>query len=343
MLKRSEKITISLYCIVLLFTSFSNSSMEVNISGVQVSPETITQILLIVFLSLNFLILNRFNQVKVSIYEILFWLCLISIFSYLILDIIFLRNFNAFYELNFILLLSFIPLSIHIFKKAPHFFQKFIYVIIFIIILQAIFFQNNFNTSWDTVRDGGEVISRLSILGYVSSTFAIILSLFIVFLFSKLLNRFQALDLLLLLGLTFYLLQTFSRTGLLVSFVGITCLIFYKNLFYGLIWSITIFIGLLLSFSYLAASDQGLILKFLESDYGLNNPRIVNAVQALSRLELTFQLFLGNGFFITPTDNTLVGLISGRGAVGVILYSLLLFLLLPIFHIITRITDYLFL
>ena len=126
-------------------------------------------------------------------------------------------------------------------------------------------------------------------------------------------------------------MQTFSRTGLLVSFIGITCLIFYKNLFYGLIWSITILFGLLLSFSYLAASDQGLILKFLESDFGLNNPRIVYAVQALSRLEFTFQFFFGNGFFITPTDNTLVGLISGRGAVGVILYSLLLFLLLSNF------------
>ena len=135
---KRRKITISLYCIVLLFTSFSNTSMEVNISGVQVSPEIITQILLIVFLSLNFLILNRFNQVKSVFMKYYFGYAYID-FSYLILDIIFLRNFNAFYELNFILLLSFIPLSIHIFKKAPHFFQKFIYVIIFIIILQAIF------------------------------------------------------------------------------------------------------------------------------------------------------------------------------------------------------------
>lgn len=324
MLNKLDKVSISLYCIVLLLASFTNDSMEINILSIKISPETITQVFLIIHLLFFFFLFFKFKDVTLSLKQVLLGLCVISIISFSIIDLLFHQNINAIYELNFILLLSFIPLSLLIVKKAPKFFEVFIYIIILIIILQITFFQNNFDASWDTVRNQGEVISRLSILGYVSSTLAIILSMFLVFIFNRILNKFNLIDLILFGILFFSLLQTFSRTGLLVSFMGITFLIFYKNLYLGVIWSLSFLIIIFLSFSFIAASDQGLILKFLDSDFGSNNPRILYAIEALSRLEFYFQFLFGNGFFIMPTDNTLIGLISGRGIIGFLFYLVLL-------------------
>ena len=176
-LNRFDKVSISLYCIVLLLASFTNNSMEINIFSIKISPETITQIFLLLHLLFFFFLFFKFKDTTLSLKQALLGLCVISIISFSIIDLLFHQNINAIYELNFILLLSFIPLSLLIVKKAPKFFEVFIYIIILIILLQIIFFQNSFDTSWDTVRNRGEVISRLSMLGYVSSTLAIILSM----------------------------------------------------------------------------------------------------------------------------------------------------------------------
>ena len=125
-----------------------------------------------------------------------------------------------------------------------------IYFLIFLLIVQSLFFSNDFTQGvfGDEILSSGSVVSRLGLFGYVSNTFAIILSFLITFLAHRLLHKFNIFSFIFILVLSVLLLQTFSRTGIISAYLGVLIILFYRNSFYGFLFLI---IPPILIFSYL--------------------------------------------------------------------------------------------
>ena len=311
---------------ILIFTAVSLNSWEVNFSGISLSPETLLHLVLLFFIFIAFLVFKNFYLLKITFINFLVFIALIYLFTLICFDIYFYSNFNAFYELNFLVLLSFIPICFYAVKLSPNFFNYFIYFLIILLITQSIFFQNNFSQALmaDEITSYGVVVSRLGIFGYVSNTFAIILSFLITFLANQLLNRFKFMDLILITILVILLLQTFSRTGIISAYLGLGILLIYKRFIYGVIFLAFPPVLLVFVLSSLAIfQDQGLVIRLLELDI-TNNPRFRYWINAISNLSFGYEYFFGKTFFRIPTDNTLVGIYAGRGIFGLIAYSIFL-------------------
>ena len=98
---------------ILIFTAVSLNSWEVNFSGISLSPETLLHLVLLFLIFIAFLVFKNFYLLKITFINFLVFIALIYLFTLICFDIYFYSNFNAFYELNFLVLLSFIPICFY--------------------------------------------------------------------------------------------------------------------------------------------------------------------------------------------------------------------------------------
>ena len=169
--------------VILIFTAISNDNWEINI-GLPVSPETLMHIFLLFVIFLIFLSSNRSTNIKMPYLNSITLVSFILLLFLIFFDIVILRNLNAFYEINFLILLTFIPICLYAVDVSPIYFLRLVYLLLFILFIQSFFFSNEFDYEFgDKAFFGGETISRLGILGYVSNTLGIILSFFLIYFF----------------------------------------------------------------------------------------------------------------------------------------------------------------
>lgn len=312
---------------ILILTAISNDDWEINV-GLPISPETLMHILLLFVIFLIFLSSNRSTNIKMPYLNSITLVSFILLLFLIFFDIVILRNFNAFYEINFLILLTFIPICLYAIDLSPIYFLRLVYFLLFILFVQSTFFSNDFGYAFgDRVFFEGQSISRLSILGYVSNTFGIILSFFLIYFFYNLINNFKFLDLIIFGALFVLLIFTLSRTGMISSIIGFSLILLLSRRFITLLL-------IYLIISIVAFQSQNFeilgINTFFDRFYNtniMNNPRITYWSEAISQLTSSFDVLFGKNFFSIATDNTFVGIFAGRGIIGLLVY-LSLFLVL---------------
>ena len=306
--------------VILIFTAISNDNWEINI-GLPVSPETLMHIFLLFVIFLIFLSSNRSTNIKMPYLNSITLVSFILLLFLIFFDIVILRNLNAFYEINFLILLTFIPICLYAVDVSPIYFLRLVYLLLFILFIQSFFFSNEFDYEFgDKAFFGGETISRLGILGYVSNTLGIILSFFLIYFFYKIISYFKYIDLAIFIVLFVLQILTFSRTGLISALVGFSLILLIKRKFKTFLFLSLIFF--IASFQLQNFGIYGIdvfINRFYSADL-LNNPRLNFWSDAISQLTSVFDYVFGKNFFTMATDNTFVGIFAGRGLIGVLIY-----------------------
>lgn len=184
--------------------------------------------------------------------------------------------------------------------------KKLIYVTITLLFVQVSFFQNT-GGAWDEwdyiVVPGFGFINRLSILGFVSNSLAMMCLPLIIFL---LYEKNRTIGKTIIIGLvSLILLLTFSRVGLLLLLVIFA--IKFKLKFIIPILALT-FIVLTNNYSrYLEMIDSVVIRGGV-----LGNPRVAMWIENYSEMR-GLDFLIGKGIMYTPSDNTFVSLFTGGG------------------------------
>lgn len=190
---------------------------------------------------------------------------------------------------------------------------KLIYVTVILLFVQVSFFQNT-GGAWDEwdyiVLPGFGFINRLSILGFVSNSLAMMcLPLIIFLLYEK--NRIFGQTIIIGL-LSVILLLTFSRVGLLSLLIIFVIKFKFKFIFPILALTSVVLIN---DFSrYLEIIDLVVIRGGI-----LGNPRVAMWIENFSEMQ-GLNFLIGKGIMFSPSDNTFVSLFTGGGillAIGV--------------------------
>lgn len=198
------------------------------------------------------------------------------------------------------------------------FLKKMIQFSILMIIIQAIFFRNQ-GLGWETwdyvyVPSYGN-INRLSILGFVSNSLAIMCLPFFVFLTEK--ENSSKYSLLLVIILTILIILTFSRVGLILLY-AIYLIKFPKRTLI-----MTLFLFVIISILIDLEQYAKIIENVITRGGVLNNSRMNIWMENLESMRGS-DLFFGKGIMLQPSDNTIVSIFYGGGISMIILFLILL-------------------
>lgn len=286
------------------------------------------EILLLIFLYGVLIIRILFYNLIVTKKHIPISIGFILILFFLFFDLLLFENKKALYEINFLILLFSAPIIYFILKNNNINSQKLKFLLIFGIIIKILIDYNVDGVwqVWDTVIFQGEFYHRLGLFGYESNTLAYILNLFLIFLLFEKKNFF---NLFLIFLVIYFLFQTFSRSGLLISSIIILSYVFISNI------NISLKFGIILIFSFLVLLNffffdylDTLSNYFTRNEFNfIENPRISKWFETITFFFSgnIFNIFFGYGFFKIAVDNTFVNLLYGRGIIGLSLYLYLIF------------------
>jgi len=294
-------------------TSFG-TSFEVNISGFGVSPE---HILLLIYGPILFS--RRFTNFGVC-YLIIFT---ITIFVGL-LGIIINGVLNLHYFSLATLSLMF-PLFIRYFEHIPRP-EPLVWFSIILVLVQCIFFRPwTLGVGWDDiVVPGFGHFQRLAILGFVSSSLALMLTPIALYLLYKTKTdiRNRCTNFMLALVLLATIALTFSRAALAVLLLSSIFIMDRRMLL--------VFLGIFLALIMLNLDSVDIILKGFAREGYEQSPRFLLWEQTLQNFFKRDWVF-GEGLMNPPLDNTFLSLIVGSGIWG--LGTLVVFCLITLLWI----------
>jgi len=222
-------------------------------------------------------------------------------------------------------LISFLLLNLQYFRYQKcnlDFLKKLIYFAIAVIILQVVFFPNGGDnwSGWDDIFiPSFGLIQRLSILGFVSNSLAVMILPFFIFLLFK--DELKKYDIILLFALIIVILFTFSRIGytltLIIFFFRYPTLITVTILFSALCFMVFIKIG-----SVIDLIDSAIIRGGVT-----NNPRLWIWRDNIALFDKSSYI-LGQGVMLRPSDNTYISLFLGIGFLGCLVMFMMIFSLI---------------
>lgn len=186
--------------------------------------------------------------------------------------------------------------------------KRLLYVTIFLLTIQVVFFRNS-GENWDTwdylVVPGFGVIHRLSILGFVSNSLAVMCLPLIIFILYQNIRWFVKITLVALLSIV--VLLTFSRISLMLLMI-IFLIKFKRNVAFPIF-----VLG-----SFVLISDTNRYLEILDAVLWrggiMENPRILMWVENYSEMR-GLDFLTGRGIMFKPSDNTFVSLFTGGGII----------------------------
>lgn len=224
-------------------------------------------------------------------------------------------TFSSLHLISFFILAS----QYYIYKFCDlKFLKKMIQLSILLIIIQAMFFKNQ-GVEWETwdyvYLPGYGDINRLSILGFVSNSLAIMCIPFFIFLIDK--ENSSKYIFLLLLILISLMLLTFSRIGWILLYIVFLIKFPKRTLI------LTLFLLMILLIFIDLAPYTDAIQNVITRGGVLNNSRINIWMENLESLR-GIDFFFGKGIMLKPSDNSIVSIIYGGGISMVILFLILL-------------------
>lgn len=315
-----DKINKSFILVISILNILTTTSYEFKIFGLETSYEFIFLILWISFDICRFF----FVSAKINYYRL--WLIIFSLlfFFMFIFEFFIKDNFKAVYEINFIILLY----SIYQFQKVTDFkyLMKISLLITIILALLLLFTETRYSeTNWDFRELNKILVQRKSLYGYVSITLSFLIALSIIFLME--IYQKKEISIIIFLPLIsiliFYLLFTFSRTGIILLIIYyLANIIPNKNFKISKYW-IKLLLFIRLIFFVILSLDIFDEINYFELFEGIfSNIRIKNSIENLTYfISGSFiDIIFGNKFFSIVTDNTIVAIIIGKGVFGFIVY-----------------------